>query len=53
MCPYEKHNGKLYYEIHKDILRKYSGTGTRVIVTMGPPLTPRDRSHALRTGPGE
>ena len=36
MCPYEKHNGKIYYEIHKDILRKYSGTGTRVIVTLGP-----------------
>ena len=29
-------NGKMYYEIQKYILKKYSGTGPRVIVTLGP-----------------
>ena len=28
--------GKMCYEIQKDISKKYSGTGPRVIVTLGP-----------------
>ena len=29
-------DGKMYYIIQKDISKKYSGTGPRVIVTLGP-----------------
>ena len=29
-------DGKMYYKIQKDISKKYSGTGPRVIVTLGP-----------------
>ena len=29
-------NGKMYYKIQKDTSKKYSGTGPRVIVTLGP-----------------
>ena len=29
-------DGKMYYKIQKDISIKYSGTGRRVIVTLGP-----------------
>ena len=46
-------DGKMYYKIQKDISKKYSETGPRVIVTLGRPLTPQDLSHALRPGPGE
>ena len=28
-------NGKMYYKIQKDMSKKYSGTGTRVIVNLG------------------
>ena len=30
-----QHDGKMYYKIQKDISKKYSGTGPRVIVTLG------------------
>ena len=29
-------DGKMYYKIQNDISKKYSGTGPRVIVTLGP-----------------
>ena len=29
-------DGKMYYKIQKDISKKYSGTGPRVIVILGP-----------------
>ena len=38
-------DGKMYL--------KFKKTGPRVIVTLGPTLTPGPRSHALRPGPGE
>ena len=44
---------KCFIKFKKIYEKKYSGTGPRAIVTLGPTLTPRDRSHALRTGPGE
>ena len=30
-----RRDGKMYYKIQKYILKKYSGTGPRVIVTLG------------------
>ena len=33
-----QHDGKMYYKIQKDISKEYSGTGPRVIVTLGPTL---------------
>ena len=37
----------------KDVSKKYSDTGLRVFVTLGPTLTLRDRSHAPGPGHGE
>ena len=31
-----QHDVKMYYKIRKDISKKYSGTGPRVIFTLGP-----------------
>ena len=33
---YLKRYGKKYYEIQKELIEKYSGTGPRVIITLGP-----------------
>ena len=33
---FRQRDGKMYYKIKKDISKKYSGTGPRVIVTLGP-----------------
>ena len=40
-----RHDGKMYYKIQKDISKKYSGTGNRVIVTLGP--TPYSKGPVL------
>ena len=50
---FRKRDGKMYYKIQKDKSKEYSGTGPRVFVTLGPTLTPRDRSQALGPGLGE
>ena len=41
-------DGKMYYKIQKDLSKKYSGTGPRVIITLGP--TPYS---VTGPGPGE
>ena len=33
---FRQHNGKMYYKIQNDISKKYSGTGPKVIDTLGP-----------------
>ena len=46
-------DGKMYYKNQRDVSKKYSETGLRVFVTLGPTPYSRDRSHVLGPGHGE
>ena len=46
-------DGKMYYKIQKDISKKYSGTGPKVIVTLGPTSFSKGHVPGSADRPGE